>query len=624
MSFEAARQQATKEWKELQSGAVPLVYIGTATCGRSAGALRLLDAVRAELDKRKAAAQIVEVGCLGMCYAEPLVTVRKPNGTAVCYGNVTKDRAAEFVENCIVGDKPPADLVLGSIGEKSVPGVPDLFSIPALRPQVRRILRNCGSIDATNMNHYLAHGGYTGFARALQAGREKVIAELRDSGLRGRGGAGFPTWRKWQFCIDAKGDRKYIICNADEGDPGAFMNRSLLEGDPHVVLEGLLIAGFTIGASEGYIYCRAEYPLALERLRTAFGQMEKYGLLGDNILDSGFSFHVKIKEGAGAFVCGEETALIASIEGKRGMPRPRPPFPAVSGLWGKPTVINNVETLASVALILQNGAAWYAQAGTEKSRGTKTFALAGKVKCTGLIEVPFGIKLRDVVYGIGGGILNDKEFKAVQTGGPSGGCLPAAWLESPVDYESLAAAGSIVGSGGMVVMDEDNCMVDVARYFLDFTQKESCGECVPCRLGTKQMLDILKDITAGKGRPGDIELLLELAEGIKRGSLCGLGQTAPNPVLTTVKYFRSEYEAHIHEKKCPARVCKPLIHYRILTDKCKGCGLCLKNCPATAITGENKKIHVVDQSKCVKCGVCLEKCPRKFSAVECVPGAALQ
>ncbi len=559
VDFDSARRRAEEEWEELQHSKKPLIFVGTATCGRSAGALEVLEKLRKELDDHSIECGIVEVGCIGLCYAEPLVSIAKPSRPSIFYSDVTPDRAAELIEGYIINDDPLPDYALGTTGDGSIEGIPNLFEIPVLKPQVRRVLRRCGFIDPTNINHYIANEGYSGIQKALEVGSERIIEEMKTSGLRGRGGAGFPTWRKWQFCIDAKGAEKYLVCNADEGDPGAFMNRSLLEGDPHSVLEGMLIAGYTIGASEGYIYCRAEYPLALERLRTALKQMEEYGLLGDNILGSDFSFNIQVKEGAGAFVCGEETALIASVEGKRGMPRPRPPFPAVSGLWASPTIINNVETLASVALILQKGADWYAQYGTEQSKGTKTFALVGMAKNTGLVEVPLGITLRQIIYDIGGGLLNDKKFKAIQTGGPSGGCIPASLLDTPVDYDSLKGVGSIMGSGGMVVMGEDTCMVDFARFFLDFVQKESCGECVPCRLGTRQMLDILEDITRGNGRPEDIDLLVELAEAVKAGALCGLGQTAPNPVLTTIRYFRNEYEAHIRHKKCPAAVCQEII-----------------------------------------------------------------
>jgi len=559
LSFDDRRRQAIRQWRALQESDKPQILVGTATCGRSAGAMEVLDTLRQELRNRGVEAHLIEVGCVGLCYAEPIVCVIKPGQPGINYARVMPEMAAEIVQRYLLAGDPLPDYALGTVGEGKVDGIAPMDETPVLRSQVRRTLKNCGAIDPTNIDHYIARGGYDGLEKALTWGPSRVIEEVKAAGLRGRGGAGFPTWRKWLFCREAPGERKYLVCNADEGDPGAFMNRSLLEGDPHALLEGMAIAGYAIGAGEGYIYCRAEYPLALERLRIALDQAQQCGLLGDNVLGSGFDFHIKIKEGAGAFVCGEETALIASIEGNRGMPRPRPPFPAVSGLWGRPTIINNVETLACVSQILQNGAEWFAQYGTEKSKGTKTFALVGKVKRTGLVEVPLGTTLREMIFDIGGGTLDDRPFKAVQTGGPSGGCIPASMLDTPVDYDSLQAAGTIMGSGGMVVMDDTTCMVDFARYFLDFAQKESCGECVPCRLGTKQLLAILEDICAGKGRPGDIELLLELAEGIKAGALCGLGQTAPNPVLTTIRYFREEYEAHIHQKRCPAVVCHEII-----------------------------------------------------------------
>ena len=443
----------------------------------------------------------------------------------------------------------------------------------------------------------------------------EIVTAIKDSGLRGRGGGGFSTGRKWQFCQDAQRDAKYVLCNADEGDPGAFMDRSVLEGDPHAVLEGMTIAGIAIGAKQGYIYCRAEYPLAIKRLQIAINQAREQGYLGKAILGSDFDFDIEIFHGAGAFVCGEETALITSIEGNRGMPRSRPPYPAISGLYGKPTLLNNVKTYANVSLIINNGAEWFASIGTESSKGTAVFALTGKIANSGLVEVPMGITLREIIYDIGGGILDGKEFKAVQTGGPSGGCLPASFLDTPVDYDLLIAAGSMMGSGGMVVLDQDTCMVDVARFFLDFTEKESCGKCVPCRLGTKQMLTILEDITEGRGKPEDIDLLEELAVGVKNGSLCGLGQTAPNPVLTTLRYFRDEYEAHIYDRTCPAKQCDEFITYHIL-DSCIGCGLCLRNCSSDAIIGEPKKKHWIDQELCHKCGVCYEVCPPKFFSIE--------
>ncbi len=559
MTFDEIRSQARAEWEALERSDKPRILIGAATCGRAAGAMAVLEAINSELARHNIEAIVTQVGCIGLCYTEPLVSIIKPGRPHIYYGDVTPELAAQLIEDYLIKDNPRPDLALGTVGDISVGDIPKLFELPMLKPQVRIALRNCGIIDPENINHYIARDGYSGLVRALEKTPEEVIEEIKKSGLRGRGGAGFPTGLKWGFCRKSPGTVKYVICNADEGDPGAFMDRSLLEGDPHAVLEGILIGAYAIGASEGYIYIRAEYPLAIERLKLALSQMADYGLLGNNILDSDFSFHLKIKQGAGAFVCGEETALMASIEGKRGMPRSRPPFPAQSGLWGKPTNINNVETWGNVSAILLKGAEWYANYGSERSKGTKTFALAGKIVRTGLIEVPMGIPLQEIIYGIGGGIPDGKRFKAVQTGGPSGGCLPASLLNLPVDYESLTQAGSIMGSGGMVVMDEDTCMVDVARYFLSFTQAESCGKCVPCRLGTKQMLDILEDITNAKGKLEDIDLLLNLGKQVNAGSLCGLGQTAPNPVLTTIRYFRDEYEEHIKRHHCQAAVCEGLV-----------------------------------------------------------------
>ena len=606
---------ASKAWESLNSADRSLITVGNATCGRSAGSIEVMEFIQAETAERGIGCNVIEVGCVGLCYMEPIVSVRKPGKPTAVFGNVTAKEVKRFVESYLVNDELPAKLVLGTHGEGQIEGVPEFFELPVLKPQVRRALKRVGFIDPTNLQHYLANDGYTGLTRAFDVGSERVIEEVKQAGLRGRGGAGFPTWRKWAFCREAESDQKYLICNADEGDPGAFMNRSLIEGDPHAVIEGMIIAGYALGASTGYIYCRAEYPLALERLRMAIQQAEEHGLLGTNILGSGFDFKIKIKEGAGAFVCGEETALIHSIEGERGMPTHRPPFPAVSGLWGKPTIINNVESLAYVGLIMQKGSAWFTEYGTEQSKGTKTIALVGKVKNSGLVEVPLGISLRELVFGVGGGILDDKAIKAVQTGGPSGGCIPEELLDTPVDYDSLSAAGTIMGSGGVVVMDETTCMVDFARYLLDFAEKESCGKCVPCRLGTKQMRTILEDIVEGRGKPEDIDLLEELGGAVKSGSLCGLGQTAPNPVLSTLRYFRDEYEAHIHENKCPAKSCKHFISYHIL-DSCVGCLLCKKNCSSNAITGELKKLHWIDPDKCNQCGVCYEVCPPKVFSVE--------
>jgi NADH-quinone oxidoreductase subunit F len=620
IGLEEVRAQAIEEWKVLNEGDTPLVLVGAATCGRSAGALEVLDTFHNELKARGIVCNVIEVGCIGLCYAEPIVCILKPGQTSICYGELTTKKTVELIEGYLAGDDPMPQHALGTYDGPPIEGIPELFHTPVLESQVRRALRNCGFIEPTNIRHYLAKGGYKGLEEALVRTPEAVIYEVQQSGLRGRGGAGFPTWRKWKFCRDAPGTEKYLICNADEGDPGAFMNRSLIEGDPHSLIEGMIIAGYALGAENGYIYCRAEYPLALERLAEAIEKAEEFGLLGQNILNSGFNFKVKIKEGAGAFVCGEETALIASIEGERGMPRPRPPFPATKGLWGKPTIINNVESLACVSSIMREGAEWFAEYGTEKSKGTKTIALVGRIKRSGLVEIPLGTTLEKMVFDIGGGILDDKEFKAVQTGGPSGGCIPKELMGTPVDYDSLNAAGSIMGSGGVVVMDETTCMVDFARYFQDFTTKESCGKCSPCRLGTKQLLDILTDITEGQGKPGDIDLLQELSEAIVTGSLCGLGQTAPNPVLTTLRYFRDEYEAHIFEKRCPAKKCKELIYYEVDAKLCVGCGVCVKVCSTEAISGEFKQPYKIDQEKCSKCGLCYEKCPPKVAAIKIISG----
>jgi NADH-quinone oxidoreductase subunit F len=559
MGFQKTREKAITTWKANQRSEKTRILIGMATCGKAAGGEDILKVLQEEVKKANIQTDIIQVGCIGLCYAEPLIEVIKPGMPSIFYGNCTPERISEIVKNYLIRDNPCSQFALGTRGAGTLEEIPQLFDLPVLRRQVRISLRNCGNIDPENIEHYIANGGYSGLFWALSMSPQEVIDEIKKSGLRGRGGAGFPTGLKWQFCYDVPGSEKYIVCNADEGDPGAFMDRALLESDPHAVLEGMLIAAYAIGASKGYIYTRAEYPLAIQRLQIALNQMKMVELLGKNIMSSGFCFDIQIKEGAGAFVCGEETALIASIQGKRGMPRSRPPFPAQSGLWGKPTNINNVETLATVSAILQKGSAWFAHYGTEKSKGTKTFSLAGKVVNTGLIEVPMGTSLREIVYDIGGGIPNGKRFKAVQTGGPSGGCLPAQLLDLAIEYESLAEAGSIIGSGGMIVMDEDTCMVDSAKFFLSFVQDESCGKCIPCRWGTRQMLEVLEDITNGRGKIEDIDLLMELSEGIKAGSLCGMGQTAPNPVLSTLRYFRDEYVSHIKRQHCPAAVCKGIV-----------------------------------------------------------------
>lgn len=584
------------------------VIVGLGSCGLAAGAGKVFEEINRIKEADGLDFELKKTSCIGMCFREPLVEITDETGSYL-YGDVDVKKIDEIIDKHILKYSPVKEYLVKS----------NVFDTPYkdyFEGQIKIVLRNCGYIDPESIDEYEQRDGYEAIKKIA---REKisvhdVIKAVLDSGLRGRGGGGFPTGLKWKFANNNRADEKYIICNADEGDPGAFMDRSVLEGDPHSVLEGMIIGAYAIGASYGYIYCRAEYPLAVKRLNIAIRQARERGYLGTDILGiEGFNFDIEVKEGAGAFVCGEETALIASIEGERGMPRKRPPFPAVSGLWKKPTNINNVETYANIPWIILNGAEAYAKYGTEKSKGTKVFALTGKIKNGGLVEVPMGITIKDIIYKLGGGIIGDKKFKAVQLGGPSGGCIPEYLSDTIVDYDSVTATGAIMGSGGMVVMDETTCMVDVARFFLDFTYKESCGKCTFCRIGTKRMLEILTRITEGEGKEGDIERLEELAYQIKDGSLCGLGQTAPNPVLTTIKYFRDEYEAHIRDKKCPALNCKKLLTYEIIPDKCTGCMVCKRGCPVEAIEGEKKLPHFIKQELCIKCGDCYAKC--KFDAI---------
>jgi NADH-quinone oxidoreductase subunit F len=571
------------------------VIVGLGSCGLAAGGQKVYQRFAELLGSGTNGISLKKTGCIGMCYAEVLVEIRDNNGESTLYANVSPERVDRLVEDHLRKGQVISDWVADA----------DITQAK----QKRIVLRNCGIIDPDSLDEYLARQGYQALEKVLTEMKPAdVVAMIAASGLRGRGGAGFPTGTKWRFAAGAKGAHKYIICNADEGDPGAFMDRSVLEGDPHSVLEGMAIAAYAIGADSGYIYARAEYPEAVKRLRHSIAQATARGYLGSNILGKGFQFHIKLKEGAGAFVCGEETALIASIEGKRGMPRVRPPFPVEAGLWGYPTCINNVETLANIPWILINGAEAYNSLGTAGSKGTKVFALAGKVKKGGLVEVPMGMTLNEVIHEIGGGTLTGGPFKAVQMGGPSGGCIPASLGNTPVDYEQITATGAIMGSGGMVVMDETTCMVDVARFFLSFTQNESCGKCTFCRVGTKRMLEILERICVGKGKPEDIAMLSELGEQIKSSSLCGLGQSAPNPVLTTLRYFLHEYDAHIKDKKCPAKSCLALVDFSINAETCSGCGLCIAACDAGAITGEKKKAHVIDVLKCIRCGKCITVC----------------
>ena len=577
--------------------------LGYGSCGIASGAKNVLKGLEGAFENTTFTVE--KVGCNGLCFAEPIVEVITDDGESILYGRLTEESAIALGESAKNGSLMTENRLTAD-------------ELNFLNGQKRIVLSGCGKIDPESIDSYIENGGYEALKKALELGSDGIIEEIKKSGLRGRGGAGFPTHIKWQSAKNSAGDEKYIVCNADEGDPGAFMDRAVLEGDPHRVLEGMMISGIAVGAKMGIIYVRAEYPLAVKRLNLAIEEMRAKGILGENIFGSDFSFDFRIMMGAGAFVCGEETALLASLGGNRGMPITKPPFPAQKGFRGKPTNINNVETFANVSWIITNGGEKFAEMGTEGSKGTKVFALAGRVKRGGLVEVPMGLTINDIVFGICGGIKDDREIKAVQMGGPSGGCIPKNLLDTPIDYENIAKTGAIMGSGGMIVMDEKTCMVDMAKFFMDFTSKESCGKCVPCRIGTTRMLEILQRIVKGEGEESDIETLVELGEAIKTGALCGLGNSAPNPVLTTIKYFREEYEAHIKEKKCPAKKCSALISYNIVADKCKGCSLCSKKCPVNAISGVIKTPYVIDSEACVRCGQCIENC--RFGAIEILSG----
>ncbi|NSW89154.1 MAG: NADH-quinone oxidoreductase subunit NuoF [Firmicutes bacterium] len=586
-----------------------LVCGGTGCTSSNSGKIIEEFEVQLKNNKLENEVKVIKTGCFGLCAQGPIVVVY-PEGSM--YTMVKPEDVKEIVEEHLLKGRIVRRLLLSDIQTEEDTSAKSLEKVDFFKRQLRIALRNCGIINPEDINEYIAYDGYKALAKVLtEMEPEEVIDTIKKSGLRGRGGGGFPTGLKWEFAAKSQDDIKYVCCNADEGDPGAFMDRSILEGDPHSVIEAMIIAGYAIGANQGFIYVRAEYPIAVKRLDIAIKQAREYGLLGEDIFGTGFSFDIELRLGAGAFVCGEETALMTSIEGKRGEPRPRPPFPAVKGLWQKPTLLNNVETYANIPVIILKGPEWFASIGTEKSKGTKVFAVGGKINNTGLVEIPMGTTLREVIYDIGGGIPNGKKFKAAQTGGPSGGCIPASHIDTPIEYDTLVQLGSMMGSGGLIVMDEDTCMVDIAKFFLEFTVDESCGKCPPCRIGTKRMLEILERITGGKGEEGDIEKLEILAKNIKASALCGLGQTAPNPVLSTLRYFRDEYEAHVRDKKCPAGVCKSMMHYVINAELCKSCGICARNCPVKCISGQRGVPYVIDQDKCIKCGTCMEKCPFK-------------
>lgn len=604
---------------------IPIIWIGMGTCGLASGAKKVEEAIIAELKKLNITAVIEATGCIGFCAKEVIVDIKLPGQDRISYCEITPKIVSKLIQRTIVEKGIFREKLLGTHG-KSTDEVPNINEDPFFKHQLKVVLENCGIINPDSIDAYIASGGFKGLSKVLRLMKpDTVVKEVLSSGLRGRGGAGFPTGKKWELALKQKAEVKYVICNADEGDPGAFMDRSVLESDPYRIVEGMIIAAYAIEATHGYIYCRAEYPLAIARLEKSIIECKKYSLLGKNILGSGFNFELKVKKGAGAFVCGEETALMASIEGKRGMPKPRPPFPAESGLFGKPTIINNVETFANVATIIKRGANWFSSIGTEKSKGTKVFALSGNIKNTGLVEIPMGVTLEEIVFTIGGGIPNNKLFKAVQIGGPSGGCLPDSVIKTPVDYESLKVVGAMMGSGGFVVMDEDTCMIDIAKFFLTFIQNESCGKCVPCREGTKRMLEIIERIpTSYKNTKDKLDQLQRfkgtmhlqrLADVIRDTSLCGLGQSAPNPVLSGLRYFKDEYESHLYDRKCPAGVCKELLTFTIDNSLCSGCGLCLKKCPNDAIVGDKGQAHYIVQDKCIQCGMCFETCRLKAISI---------
>ena len=612
--FASIKAEAETRLKDISGDNSQNIFIGMATCGRASGAVEVKATFEEALIERKINAHIIPVGCLGHCYGEPLVIIDKPGFPPILYQNVTPGKARLLVKAYLEEGDPVFEHVLGAMEENDM--IPAVMEFPRFNQEKRVVMANCGLINPEDIYQYIAKGGYSALAKALALEPEKIINEIQESGLRGRGGAGFLTGMKWQVVQDSEEKDKIVICNADEGDPGAYMDRTILESNPHQVIEGMAITAYAVGANRAIVYVRAEYPLAVEMIKKAIGQAKEIKLLGEGMLGTNFNLDIAVFQGSGAFVCGEETALIQSIQGKRGMPQLRPPYPAQRGLWGKPTVINNVKTLASLPPILENGAKWFREIGTDKSPGTAIFSVVGNIVHAGLVEIPMGVTLRALIFDICGGIPNGKKFKAVQIGGPSGGCLPYDFLDTPIDFDSLNQAGAMMGSGGMVVMDEDACMIDVARYFLDFTQKESCGKCTFCRIGTKHLLDILDRITKGEGREGDIELLEDLSMDIKNGSLCGLGKTAPNPVLTTVKYFRDEYEAHIREKRCPAMMCRTLTAYFIDLDKCaRGCDACVGSCPTEAIFTTKNRKKGIDQTLCVKCGECMVSCPPEYDAV---------